>query len=50
VLGFLLFAASLEAFAGICLGCRAFAVLMRVGIIPERVCRECADLSLRWRA
>lgn len=46
VLGVLVCAASLEAFAGLCLGCRAFAVLMRVGVIPESVCERCADISL----
>jgi hypothetical protein len=44
VLGLLLIAASLEAFAGICLGCKAFAVLMRLGVIPEEVCERCNDL------
>jgi hypothetical protein len=40
-------AASLESIAGYCLGCKAFALLMRVGVIPESVCEECNDLSLR---
>lgn len=40
-------AASLEAFAGFCLGCRIFGLLMRLGIIPESVCEACADLSRR---
>ena len=44
VLGALLVAASLEAFVGLCLGCRAFALLMRLGVIPEAVCERCADL------
>jgi hypothetical protein len=44
VLGLLLVAASLEAFAGYCLGCKAFALLMRVGVIPEEVCERCNDL------
>jgi Domain of unknown function (DUF4395) len=44
VLGALVVAASLEAFAGYCLGCRIFALLMRAGIIPETVCERCADL------
>jgi hypothetical protein len=44
VLGALVVAASLEAFAGYCLGCRIFALLMRVGVIPETVCERCADL------
>lgn len=47
VLGLLVIAASLEAFAGICLGCRAFAVLMRVGVIPARICEECNDIWAR---
>ena len=42
VLGLLLVAASLEAFAGFCLGCWLFARLMRLGIIPEAVCERCA--------
>ena len=41
VLGVLIVAASLEAFAGICLGCKAFAVLMRLGVVPESVCERC---------
>jgi hypothetical protein len=44
VLGLLVVAASLEAFLGLCLGCRAFAVLMRLGIIPEEVCERCNDI------
>jgi hypothetical protein len=47
VIALLLVAASLEAFLGLCLGCKAFAVLMRIGIIPESICLECADLSRR---
>jgi len=35
-------AAGLEAILGICIGCRAFAVLMRIGLIPRRVCMQCA--------
>jgi len=42
VLGALVVAASLEAFAGLCLGCKAFALLMRAGVIPEEVCERCA--------
>ena len=40
-------AAFLEAAFGICLGCRVFALLMRIGVIPESVCVECGDLSRR---
>ena len=45
LLGALIVAASLEAFLGFCLGCKIFAVLMRVGIIPPEVCERCNDLS-----
>lgn len=38
----LLAAASLEAFAGICLACKLFPYLVRVGIVSERTCPECA--------
>jgi hypothetical protein len=37
-------AALLEAAFGLCLGCHAFAALMRLGVIPESVCERCADL------
>jgi hypothetical protein len=47
VLSLLLLAASLEAFVGLCLGCRIFAVLMRIGVIPESVCEECAAVGAR---
>ena len=33
--------ASLESFAGFCAGCYVFNLLMRWGLIPESVCREC---------
>jgi hypothetical protein len=41
-------AAGLESIFAYCVGCRIFAQLMRVGVIPQRVCRECADLSWRF--
>jgi hypothetical protein len=47
VLSLLIAAASLEAFAGYCLGCKAFAFLMRIGVVPESACVECADVSSR---
>jgi hypothetical protein len=40
-------AAGLESIFGYCVGCKAFALLMRAGIIPEEVCPECADISGR---
>jgi len=38
---------ALEALLGICVGCQVFGILMKLGIIPQEVCLECADLSLR---
>lgn len=34
--------ATLESAFGLCAGCAAFAALMRLGVIPNRVCVECA--------
>lgn len=47
VLGFF---ALIEAALGLCVGCKVFAVLMRLGAIPERVCAACADISARAEA
>jgi Domain of unknown function (DUF4395) len=43
VLSLLIVAATLESLFGLCLGCRAFALLMRVGVIPEEVCERCVS-------
>jgi hypothetical protein len=45
VLALLVVAASLEAFVGLCLGCRMFAVGMRLGLVPEPVCERCASIG-----
>ncbi|MGC1406712.1 MAG: DUF4395 family protein, partial [Candidatus Dormiibacterota bacterium] len=37
-------AATLESVFALCLGCKIFAVLMRIGVIPEEVCAACADI------
>jgi hypothetical protein len=39
----------LESVFGLCVGCKVFSVLMRLGVIPEDVCLECADISMRAR-
>ncbi len=44
VLALLVVAATLESVFGLCLGCRAFAVLMRAGVIPEEVCERCNNI------
>jgi hypothetical protein len=49
LLGLLVIAAGLESIVGYCVGCQMFALLMRAGVVPENVCRECADISLRLR-
>ena len=40
-------AAGLESVFGLCLGCKAFAVLIRLGAIPEETCEACANVGLR---
>jgi hypothetical protein len=44
VLGALTFAAVLESVFGVCLGCKAFALLMRAGVIPPEVCESCNNI------
>lgn len=43
-LGLLAVAAFLEAAVALCLGCKAFALLMRAGVIPDDVCERCNDI------
>ena len=43
-LGLLAVAAFLESALGLCLGCKAFAILMRFGMVPEEVCERCNDI------
>ena len=47
LLAVLIVAASLEAFAGFCLGCAIFGFLQRRGVIPDDVCEACNNISLR---
>ncbi len=49
VLGALIFAAGLEAVFGYCLGCKVFSILMRIGVIPESVCEDCANFEARMK-
>jgi hypothetical protein len=44
VLGLLTVAALLESAFGICLGCKTFALLMKVGVVPEDVCERCNNI------
>ncbi len=40
-------AATLEAVFALCLGCKVFALLMRVGLVPDTVCEACDDVGSR---
>jgi hypothetical protein len=42
--GLIVVAATLESGFGICLGCKVFAVLMRVGVVPAEVCERCNNI------
>ena len=44
VLSALVIAAFLESALGICLGCKAFAILMKAGVVPEEVCERCNNI------
>lgn len=44
VLGLLATAALLESAFGLCLGCKAFALMMRAGIVPDDVCERCNNI------
>jgi hypothetical protein len=50
VLVLFVFAAGLESSFAYCVGCKVFGLLMRLGVVPESVCEECADISGRLRA
>jgi hypothetical protein len=40
----LVVAAALESVFAFCLGCQAFALLMRAGLVPAETCARCADI------
>src|SRR5690606_18703484 len=50
LVGMILVAALLESSIGSCLGCVAFGILMRLGVIPESVCESCVDITKRRAA
>jgi uncharacterized protein DUF4395 len=47
VLGLMVVFATLESAFAFCAGCAMFAGLMRLGLVPERVCLECANVAAR---
>lgn len=46
----LICAAALESVLAFCLGCQVFALLMRIGVIPDEICAECSDIWSRRAA
>ena len=46
LVGLVAVAATLESVFALCIGCRVFDVLMRLGVIPPTVCEACSNLSL----
>ncbi|HWF14592.1 MAG TPA: DUF4395 domain-containing protein [Acidimicrobiales bacterium] len=44
MLGLMASAAFLEATFGLCLGCKVFAILMKVGMVPTEVCERCNNI------
>lgn len=47
LVGLIAVAATLESGFGVCLGCRLFARLIELGVIPRHECAACADLRLQ---
>jgi hypothetical protein len=47
LLALIILASGLESIFALCIGCQLFAVLMRTGLVPDSICAECANLSLR---
>jgi hypothetical protein len=47
VLGAIALAATLESVFAFCIGCRIFAGLMRLGLVPEQICEECNNVGVR---
>jgi hypothetical protein len=44
LLALIIIAATLESVFALCLGCRIFAALIRLGVIPEEICERCNNL------
>ncbi len=44
LVGLIIVAATLESVFALCLGCKAFAALIRLGVIPEEICERCNNI------
>ncbi len=49
LLSVLLVFAALEAVVGFCAGCFVYGLLIRLGVVSDDTCVECADITLRRR-
>jgi hypothetical protein len=47
VVGLIIVGATLESAFAYCIGCKLFAILMRIGLVPVETCEACANVSLR---
>lgn len=45
LLGLMIIASGLESIFAYCIGCKVFAGLMRIGLVPEQTCIACANIS-----
>jgi len=50
LLGVIVVFATLESVFAFCMGCKVFALLMRIGIVPDEVCERCADIGAHYGA
>lgn len=44
LIGMIAVFATLESGFGLCIGCKIFAVLMKIGVVPEEICAECVNI------
>jgi Domain of unknown function (DUF4395) len=44
LVGMIIMAATLESVFALCLGCKIFAVLIRLGVVPEEICERCNNI------
>ena len=44
LVGLIIIAATLESAFALCLGCKAFAMLIHLGVIPEEICDRCNNI------
>lgn len=50
LIGVVVVAATLESVFALCIGCKVFALLMRIGIVPDEVCERCNNIWATNRA